>query len=73
LYTVLLLTVLLSTNSYELFEVAATDFTAGTAATYHLLEHPLTELCGVLNCSTLLGFKKPDFPMFSLVPRKWYS
>lgn len=53
--------------------MAATNFTAGIAATYHLLEHPLTNLCGVLNCSTLLGFGIPEFLMFSGVPRKWDS
>jgi hypothetical protein len=40
--------VLFSINSQELFEVAATEFTAGTAALYHIVspsaEHPWSVL-----------------------------
>ena len=32
-----------SINSHKLFEVAATDFTAGNAETHHVLAHPLKD------------------------------
>jgi hypothetical protein len=40
---VLFLMVLFSINSQELFDVAANDFTAGTAATRHVLARRLND------------------------------
>jgi hypothetical protein len=49
---VLFLTVLLSVNSEELFEVAATDFTADIVATQYVLAHSINDPRPVLNSCT---------------------
>ena len=52
LVLVLVLVALLSVDSQELFQVAATDFTVDTVATQYILTHGVKDPCSVLNTFT---------------------
>jgi len=71
---VLLLTVQFSTNSQEVFEVAATDNISGIAAMRHVLPDLLTtSLASSEQRHTLIEFYVPDPLLFPQSSHKWDS